>query len=98
MNRIATYYRYTWQPPTQPPMVRFVVLFKSKSKSKHKHTRERYVFIWIDGDEDSRRQMLRTAGRWASDARLSFTWADAWQTERVIRNVQTAPGHPGKTT
>ena len=83
MNRIATYYRM-WQPPTPPPMVRFVVLSKSKSKSKHKHTRERYVFIW-DGDEDSRRQMLRTAGRWASDSRLSFTWADAAKLSNIVR-------------
>lgn len=79
MNRIATYYHHAWQPQ----MVRFVVLFKSKSK--HKHTRERYVFIWIDGDEDSRRQMLRTAGRWASDARLSFTWADAAKLSNIVR-------------
>jgi hypothetical protein len=87
-NRVATYYRYAWQPPTPPPMVRFVVLFKSKSKSKHKHkhTRERYVFIWIDGDEDSRRQMLRTAGRWASDARLSFTWGDAAKLSNIVRS------------
>jgi hypothetical protein len=84
MNRIATYYRYAWQPTTQPPMVRFVVLFKSKSK--HKHTRERYVFFWIDGDEDSRRQMLRTAGRWASDARLSFTWAVAARLSNIVRS------------
>ena len=81
-NRVATYYRL-WQPPTPQPMVRFVVLFKSKSK--HKHTRERYVFLWIDGDEDSRRQMLRTAGRWASDARLSFTWADAAKLSNIVR-------------
>jgi len=88
MNRIATYYRHAWQSPTQPPMVRFVVLFKSKSKSKHKHkhTRERYVFLWIDGDEDSRRQMLRTAGRWASDARLSFTWGDAAKLSNIVRS------------
>ena len=89
MNRIATYYRHLWQPTAQP-MVRFVVLFKSKSKSKskhkHKHTRERYVFLWIDGDEDSRRQMLRTAGRWASDARLSFTWADAAKLSNIVRS------------
>ena len=80
MNRIATYYCHAWQPP----MVRFVVLFKSKSK--HKHTRERYVFLWVDGDEDSRRQMLRTAGRWASDARLSFTWADAAKLSSIVRS------------
>jgi hypothetical protein len=84
MNRIATYYCYAWQPP----MVRFVVLFKSKSKHKHKHkhTRERYVFIWVDGDEDSRRQMLRTAGRWASDSRLSFTWGDAAKLSNIVRS------------
>jgi hypothetical protein len=90
MNRIATYYRHAWQSPAQPPMVRFVVLFKSKSKSKskhkHKHTRERYVFIWIDGDEDCRREMLRTAGRWASDARLSFTWGDAAKLSGIVRS------------
>ena len=92
-NRVATYYRI-WQSTTQPPMVRFVVLFKSKPKSKpkskhkhkHKHTRERYVFLWVDGDEDSRRQMLRTAGRWASDARLSFTWADAAKLSSIVRS------------
>ena len=84
-NRVATYYRI-WQSTTQPPMVRFVVLFKSKSKHKHKHTRERYVFLWVDGDEDSRRQMLRTAGRWASDARLSFTWADAANLSNIVRS------------
>jgi len=82
-NRIATYYRM-WQPPTPPPMVRFVVLFKPDPKTKH--TRERYVFFWIDGDEDSRRQMLRTAGRWASDARLSFTWADAARLSNIVRS------------
>ena len=87
MNRIANYYRM-WQPSTSPLMVRFVVLFKSKSKSKHKHkhTRERYVFLWVDGDEDSRRQMLRTAGRWASDARLSFTWGDAAKLSSIVRS------------
>jgi hypothetical protein len=79
MNRIATYYRYAWKPTTPPPMVRFFVL------SKHPH-RERYVFIWVDGDEDSRRQMLRTAGRWASDARLSFTWADAAKLSNIVRS------------
>jgi len=79
MNRIATYYRHAWQPTTQPPMVRFVVL------SKHPHS-ERYVFLWVDGDEDSRRQMLRTAGRWASDARLSFTWADAAKLSNIVRS------------
>ena len=81
MNRIATYYRYAWQPTTQPPMVRFVVL----SKGKLTHTRERYVFLWNDDDEDSRRQMLRTAGRWASDSRLSFTWADAAKLSNIVR-------------
>lgn len=85
-NRIATYYRHLWQPQAQPPMVRFVVLFKSKSKHKHKHTRERYVFLWVDGDEDSRRQMLRTAGRWASDAGLSFTWGDAAKLSSIVRS------------
>ena len=84
MNRIATYYRNAWQPTTQPPMVRFVVLFKPDPKTKH--TRERYVFFWIDGDEDSRRQMLRTAGRWASDARLSFTWGDAAKLSNIVRS------------
>ena len=81
-NRVATYYRHAWQPTTQPPMVRFVVL----SKGKLTHTRERYVFLWNDDDEDSRRQMLRTAGRWASDARLSFTWADAARLSNIVRS------------
>ena len=84
MNRIATYYRNAWQQTTRPPMVRYVVLFKSDPKSKH--TRERYVFLWVDGDEDSRRQMLRTAGRWASDSRLSFTWGDAAKLSNIVRS------------
>ena len=85
-NRVATYYRHAWQPTTPPPMVRFVVLFKSKPKHKHKLTRERYVFLWVDDDEDGRREMLRTAGRWASDARLSFTWADAAKLSNIVRS------------
>ena len=80
-NRVATYYRL-WQPTTRPPMVRFVVL----SKGKLTHTRERYVFIWVDGDEGCRREVLRTAGRWASDARLSFTWADAAKLSGIVRS------------
>ena len=83
MNRVATYYRMWPQPTQQEPMVRFVVLFKSDPKSKH--TSERYVFLWVHGDEDSRRQMLRTAGRWASDSRLSFTWADAAKLSNIVR-------------
>ena len=82
-NRIATYYRHLWQPTAQPPMVRFIVLFKGRGKSKH--TRERYIFIWAD-DAEHRRQVLRTAGRWASDAGLSFTWADAAKLSRIVRS------------
>ena len=81
MNRISTYYRHAWQPTTQPPMVRFVMLWKGITPH-----RERYVFIWDDGDEDSRRQMLRTAGRWASDSRLSFTWGDAAKLSSIVRS------------
>lgn len=72
MNRVATYYRL--MEPEQ--IVRFAVLVKGH---------ERYVFSW-DDDEDSRRQMLRTAGRWASDARLSFTWADAARLSNIVRS------------
>jgi hypothetical protein len=76
-NRIATYYRM-W-PTQQEPAVRFVVL------SKHPH-RERYVFLWDDGDEGCRREVLRTAGRWASDSRLSFTWGDAAKLSSIVRS------------
>lgn len=79
MNRIATYYRMWPQQTTQEPAVRFVVL------SKHPH-RERYVFLWDDGDEGCRREVLRTAGRWASDAGLSFTWGDAAKLSRIVRS------------
>jgi len=79
MNRIATYYRMWPQPEVQEPAVRFVVL------SKHPH-RERYVFLWVDGDEGCRREVLRTAGRWASDSRLSFTWADAAKLSSIVRS------------
>jgi len=79
MNRIATYYRMWPQPEVQEPAVRFVVL------SKHPH-RERYVFLWNDDDEGCRREVLRTAGRWASDARLSFTWGDAAKLSNIVRS------------
>lgn len=81
MNRIATYYRHLWQTTAQPPMVRFVVLWKGITPH-----RERYVFIWNDDDDEQRCQMLRTAGRWASDSRLSFTWADAAKLSRIVRS------------
>lgn len=80
-NRIATYYRHLWQTTAQPPMVRFVVLWKGITPH-----RERYVFIWNDDDDEQRCQMLRTAGRWASDSRLSFTWADAAKLSRIVRS------------
>ena len=80
-NRVATYYRI-WQSTTQPPMVRFVVLVKGKLI----HTSERYIFIWNDDDDEQRCQMLRTAGRWASDAGLSFTWGDAARLSRIVRS------------
>lgn len=79
MNRVATYYRMWPQPEAREPMVRFVVL------SKHPHC-ERYVFVWDDDCEYCRCQMLRTAGRWASDSRLSFTWADAAKLSRIVRS------------
>jgi hypothetical protein len=81
-NRIATYYRHLWQPQAQPPMVRFIVL----GKGKLTHTRERYIFIWDDDDDEQRCQVLRTAGRWASDAGLSFTWGDAAKLSRIVRS------------
>lgn len=81
MNRIATYYRHLWQTTAQPPMVRFVVLWKGKLT----HTSERYIFIW-DDDDEHRCQVLRTAGRWASDAGLSFTWGDAAKLSRIVRS------------
>lgn len=83
-NRIATYYRHTWQPQAQPPMVRFIALFKGRGKAKAR--RERYVFLWDDDDDEQRSQVLRTAGRWASDSRLSFTWSDAAKLSRIVRS------------
>jgi hypothetical protein len=35
---------------------------------------EQYVFLF---DEAHAKEALRTAGRWAADHRLSFTWYDA---------------------
>lgn len=83
-NRIATYYRHLWQPPAQPPMVRFIALLKGRGKPKAR--RERYVFLWDDDDDEQRSQVLRTAGRWASDSRLSFTWADAANLSNIVRS------------
>lgn len=83
-NRIATYYRHLWQPPAKELIVRFIVLFKGKSKAKSR--RERYVFSWDDDDDEQRSQVLRTAGRWASDSRLSFTWSDAAKLSRIVRS------------
>ena len=44
---------------------------------------ERYVVLY---DADSTGQALRQLGRWACDARLSFTWFDAAALSECIRN------------
>jgi hypothetical protein len=43
---------------------------------------ERYVFLY---DDDSRGETLRTLGRYASNAQLSFTWYDAAVLSQKVR-------------
>ena len=48
--------------------------------------KERYIFLF---DDENRLETLRTLGRYASNADLSFTWYDAAVLSQKIR--QTAP-------
>ncbi|MCA9104463.1 MAG: hypothetical protein R3B96_11505 [Pirellulaceae bacterium] len=58
---------------------------------------ERYIFLYDDG---SRAETLRTLGRFASDAELSFTWYDAAVLSQKVRAQQAeeAPAHPAPAT
>ena len=49
---------------------------------------ERYVFLFA---ADQRAEVLRVAGRWASDPALSFSWHDAAAVSAEVRRglVQT---------
>ncbi len=43
---------------------------------------ERYIFLF---DDDSRAEMLRTLGRFASNPELSFSWYDAAVLSQKVR-------------
>jgi hypothetical protein len=43
---------------------------------------EKYILLY---DEASRKEALRTVGRWAADPELSFTWYDAAGMSQKIR-------------
>jgi hypothetical protein len=51
---------------------------------------ERYIFLY---DDESREETLRTLGRFASNAELSFTWYDAAVLSQRVRqaNQMDAP-------
>ncbi len=46
---------------------------------------ERYIFLFNDSQKS---ETLRTLGRYASDARLSFSWYDAAVLSQKVRNTQ----------
>lgn len=48
---------------------------------------ERYIFSYVLEDDDSRRECLRTFGRFASNPDLSFTWYDAACLSQKIRQA-----------
>jgi hypothetical protein len=48
--------------------------------------KERYIFLF---DDDNRAEALRTLGRYASDADLSFTWYDAAVLSQKIRQTSS---------
>ncbi len=48
---------------------------------------ERYLFLYND---DNRSETLRTLGRYASNAELSFSWYDAAVLSQKIRNNSKA--------
>ncbi|MCH8922597.1 MAG: hypothetical protein IIA67_05560 [Planctomycetes bacterium] len=52
---------------------------------------ERYVFLY---DDSSRAEALRTLGRYASNAELSFTWYDAAVLSQRIRQESQQPSEP----
>lgn len=49
---------------------------------------ERYLFLYND---DNRSETLRTLGRYASNAELSFSWYDAAVLSQKIRNNSRKP-------
>jgi len=50
---------------------------------------ERYIFLFND---QKKSETLRTLGRYASDAKLSFSWYDAAVLSQKVRNIEkTAP-------
>jgi len=49
--------------------------------------KERYVFLYHDGQ---RANLLRTFGRFASNAELSFTWYDAAVLSKRVREALPA--------
>ncbi|MEZ6070762.1 MAG: hypothetical protein R3C10_10930 [Pirellulales bacterium] len=52
---------------------------------------ERYVFLY---DDASRSETLRTLGRYASNAELSFTWYDAAVLSQKVRHQPQQAEHP----
>ena len=46
---------------------------------------ERYVFLF---DDQRRTEVLRTAGRWAANQELSFSWYDAYTISARLRTMK----------
>lgn len=46
---------------------------------------DRYVFLYEDGRE---LEVFHTAGRWAGDPDLTFSWRDCARVSREVQNVR----------
>jgi len=56
---------------------------------------ERYLFLFNDSQ---RSETLRTLGRYASDARLSFSWYDAAVLSQKVRNSNKTAKNSAETS
>lgn len=55
---------------------------------------ERYIFLFND---QKKSETLRTLGRMASDAKLSFSWYDAAVLSQKVRNIEKTQSAPEAT-
>ena len=52
---------------------------------------ERYIFLFND---EKKSETLRTLGRYASDAKLSFSWYDAAVLSQKVRSIEKSTPAP----
>ena len=55
---------------------------------------ERYIFLFNDAQKS---ETLRTLGRYASDAKLSFSWYDAAVLSQKVRSIEKSASAPAAT-